>query len=29
MVSKGGWVDLLKPILVRAGEAFIAVLDRE
>ncbi|HTU22425.1 MAG TPA: hypothetical protein VMG10_30575 [Gemmataceae bacterium] len=24
-VGKGGWVDLLEPIIVRAGEAFIAV----
>ncbi len=24
-VGEGGWVDLLEPILVRAGEGFIAV----
>jgi hypothetical protein len=24
-VGKGGWVDLGEPIIVRAGEAFIAV----
>ena len=24
-VGDGGWVDLLEPIIVRAGEAFIAV----
>jgi hypothetical protein len=24
-VGNGGWVDLLQPFLVRAGEAFIAV----
>jgi hypothetical protein len=24
-VSEGGWVDLQEPIIVRAGEAFIAV----
>jgi hypothetical protein len=24
-VGEGGWVDLTEPILVRAGEAFIAV----
>jgi len=23
----GGWVDLLEPIMVRVGEAFIAVLE--
>jgi hypothetical protein len=23
-VGEGGWVDLLEPIIVRAGEAFIA-----
>ncbi len=27
-VGEGGWVDLREPIIVRAGEAFIAVLDR-
>ena len=25
MVGEGGWVDLCEPIIVRAGEAFIAV----
>ena len=24
-VGEGGWVDLAQPIIVRAGEAFIAV----
>jgi hypothetical protein len=24
-VGEGGWVDLLEPIIVRAGEGFIAV----
>ena len=24
-VGQGGWVDLVEPIIVRAGEAFIAV----
>jgi hypothetical protein len=24
-VGHGGWVDLTEPIIVRAGEAFIAV----
>ena len=24
-VGEGGWVDLMEPIIVRAGEAFIAV----
>jgi len=24
-VGDGGWVDLLEPIVVRAGEAFVAV----
>lgn len=24
-VGEGGWVDLLEPILVRVGEAFVAV----
>ena len=27
-VGEGGWVDLTEPILVRAGEAFIAVPDQ-
>ena len=27
-VGEGGWVDLKEPILVRAGEAFIAVPGR-
>jgi len=26
-VGEGGWVDLLEPIIVRAGEAFIVVPD--
>ena len=26
-VGEGGWVDLIEPIIVRAGEAFIAVPD--
>ena len=26
-VSAGGWVDLPEPILVRMGEAFVAVVD--
>ena len=26
-VSEGGWVDLTEPIIVRAGEAFVAVVD--
>ena len=25
-VGEGGWVDLLEPIIVRAGDAFIAVV---
>jgi hypothetical protein len=25
MVGEGGWVDVLKPIIVRAGDAFVAV----
>lgn len=25
VVGQGGWVDLTEPIIVRAGEAFIAV----
>jgi hypothetical protein len=24
-VGEGGWVDLLEPIIVRAGEAFVAL----
>jgi hypothetical protein len=24
-VGEGGWVDLREPIIVRAGEAFVAV----
>jgi len=28
-VGEGGWVELTKPIIVRAGEGFIAVLDQE
>ena len=26
-VCQGGWVDLTEPIIVRAGEAFVAVPD--
>jgi hypothetical protein len=26
-VGEGGWVDLQEPIIIRAGEAFIAVPD--
>ena len=26
-VGEGGWVDLQEPIIMRAGEAFIAVLE--
>ena len=26
-VGEGGWVDLIEPIIVRAGDAFIAVPD--
>ena len=26
-VGEGGWVDLSEPIIVRAGEAFVAVPD--
>ena len=28
-VGEGGWVDLTKPIMVRGGDAFIAVLEEE
>ncbi len=28
-VGDGGWVDLQEPIIVKAGEAFIAVPDEE
>jgi hypothetical protein len=28
-VGEGGWVDLAEPIIVRAGEGFIAVPDPE
>ena len=28
-VGEGGWVDRLEPIIVRAGEAFIAVPEQE
>jgi hypothetical protein len=28
-VGEGGWVDLTEPIIVRAGEAFIALPDEE
>jgi hypothetical protein len=27
IVGEGGWVDLQEPIMVRAGEGFIAVLE--
>jgi len=27
-VGEGGWVELTEPIIVRAGEAFIAVPDK-
>jgi hypothetical protein len=27
-LGEGGWVDLTEPIIVRAGEAFIAVPER-
>jgi hypothetical protein len=27
IVGNGGWVDLAEPIIVRAGEAFIAIQD--
>ena len=27
-VGEGGWVDLTEPIIVRAGEAFVAVPER-
>jgi hypothetical protein len=28
-VGEGGWVDLIEPIIVRAGEAFVVVPERE
>lgn len=28
-VGEAGWVDLVEPIIVRAGEAFVAVPDKE
>lgn len=28
-VGESGWVDLNEPILVRAGDAFVAVVDSE
>jgi hypothetical protein len=28
-VGDGGWVDLSEPIIVRAGEAFVAVPEQE
>lgn len=28
LAGEGGWVDLREPIIVRAGEAFIAVPER-
>jgi hypothetical protein len=27
VVGDGGWVDLMEPIIVKAGDAFIAVLE--
>lgn len=29
VVGEGGWVNLVEPIIVKAGEAFIAVLQEE
>ena len=29
VVGEGGWVDLASPMIVRAGEAFIAVPEQE
>ena len=29
IVGEGGWVDLDEPIIVRAGEAFVAVFNSE
>ena len=28
-VGEGGWVDLQEPIIVRAGDAFVAVVNSE
>ena len=28
-VGEGGWVDLAEPIIVRAGEAFVAVPEKD
>ena len=28
-VGEGGWVNLSEPIIVRAGEGFVAVLEQE
>ena len=28
-VGEGGWVDILEPIIVRAGKAFVAVPESE
>ena len=28
-VGEGGWVDLTEPIIVRAGDAFLAVSEQE
>jgi hypothetical protein len=28
-VGKGGWVELPEPIIVRAGEGFVAVLQED
>jgi hypothetical protein len=29
VVGEGGWVDLVEPIIVRAGEAFVAAPEQE
>ena len=29
IVGEGGWVDLLEPFLMRAGEAFVTVPEEE
>ena len=29
IVGEGGWVDLQEPIIVRAGDAFVAVFNSE
>jgi hypothetical protein len=28
-VGEGGWVELAEPIIVRAGEAFVVVIEPE